>query len=473
MQSNLPRTLFWAALVASTTLVVFDGASAEPAAEKAPAGKPDTELATLAEDAYLYGYPLVLMDATMRAMTNVPEPKGEKAPVNQFARVDVLPDASFTSIVRPNVDTLYTSAFLDLEKEPIVLHMPDTQGRYYLMPMLDAYTNVFASPGKRTMGTKAKDFAIVGPGWKGTLPKGVTKIQAPTNLVWVLGRTQINGKDDLPSVVALTKDYTLTPLSTFGQPYTPPKNDKIDTNVTMEMAPPRVVAAMDDPEFFTRLAALMKENPPSAKDRAAVARFKALGLEPGKFEPSEAAKGGIEGAGERARKRMDERMLDIGKLVNGWRMDTSLGSYGTRYLDRAVVALDGLGANLAADALYPMAFVDEKGEPLNGENRYVLHFAKGKEPPVNAFWSVTLYDPKGYLAANPIDRFAIGSRDKLKRNKDGSLDILIQSEPPEGDMAANWLPAPKGEFNLALRLYWPKQQVVSGAWKPPAVKKAE
>jgi hypothetical protein len=301
----------------------------------------------------------------------------------------------------------------------------------------------------------------------------VTKIAAPTNLVWIIGRTQVNGKDDLPSVVALAKSYTLMPLSSFGQPFTPPKNDEIDPNVNIEMAPPRIVAAMDDQEFFTRLAALMKSNPPPARDKATLARFKALGLEPGKFEPSEAAKGAITGAGERARKRMDEHTLKMGKLVNGWRIDMNLGNYGTRYLDRAAVALEGLGANLPADALYPFAFVDEKGEPLNGENNYVLHFAKGKVPPVNAFWSLTLYDPKGYFVANPINRFALGSRDKLKRNPDGSVDILIQNEQPEGEMAANWLPAPQGEFNLALRLYHPKQPILNGTWKPPAVKKAE
>jgi hypothetical protein len=433
---------------------------------------PPDDLRAIAEEAYVYAYPLMVMDATERTATNVPAPKGVHAPLNQFARVDVLPDASFTAVVMPNVDTLYTSAWLDLKKEPMVLHVPDTHDRYYLMPMLDAYTNVFASPGKRTSGTRAQDIAIVGPGWKGTLPAGVTRIDAPTNLVWLLGRTEIKGKDDLPAVVALTNQYTLTPLSSYGRPYTPPRNDSIDKRLDEKTPPPKMVAAMDAEAYFTRAAALMKQQPPPERDRAALARFEKIGFGPGRFLPSPNAKEAIAGTPDRTLPKIEAHFATIGKNVNGWRYDTKLGSYDTRYLDRATVALFGLGANLGQDALYPAAKLDAVGAPLNGGSRYIVHFAKGKAPPVNAFWSITMYTSEGYLVANPINRFAVGDRDKLVRNKDGSLDLLIQHDRPEGATAANWLPAPDGPFTLTMRMYWPKAPALDGKWLPPPIKKA-
>jgi hypothetical protein len=432
----------------------------------------DDELRAIADDAYLYAYPLVLLDVTARAATNVATPAGERAPLNQFARVDILPDAHFNTVVLPNVDTLYTSAFLDLGKEPVVLHVPDTQGRYYLMPMLDAYTNVFASPGKRTTGTQAHDFAIVGPGWHGQLPPNVTRIDAPTNRVWILGRTQINGKADLPTVTALTKLYTLTPLSSFGHSYKPPRNGNVDARLDTKTPPPETVAALDDNAFFDRAAVLLAVNPPPPRDRAALARFEKIGLAPGHFTPSPAAQRAIDGAGARATERMRSQFAGIGKNSNGWRMATDLGEYGTRYLVRATVARAALGANLPSDAVYPSAQLDDTRAPLNGSNRYVLHFAKGQEPPVNAFWSLTMYGSDGYLVANPIDRFAIGNRDQLVRNADGSLDIWIQHDAPAGPTSANWLPAPDGPFQLLLRMYWPKAPILDGKWSPPPIKKS-
>jgi len=441
-----------------------------PAREKPHERRVDS-LVALADEAYVYGYPLLILDATFRDGTNVAAPQGHRAPVNQFARVDVLPDASFTAVVLPNVDTLYTSAFLDLTAEPIVLHVPEMQDRYYLMPMLDAYTNVFASPGTRTTGGGALNVAIVGPNFQGALPEGLTKVEAPTNLVWLLGRTQINGKQDLPSVVALTNAYTLTPLSSVGKPYTAPQNTPIDPALDMKTAPPKQVAAWMDHTYFERLSALLQKYPPPAADKEALARFEALGLSPGKFSPSPAAAQAIQGAGARVVAKLNRYFNEMTPPRNGWTVHTTLGSYGTHFLERATVALRGLGANLAEDAIYPFTTKDGSGEGLDGKNRYKLSFPKGQEPPANAFWSLTVYNGEGYLVNNPIQRYAIGSRDALQLTPDGTLELLIQSDKPVGELAANWLPTAPGPLLLVLRIYWPKESVFTGAWVPPSVQR--
>ncbi|MFT3926041.1 MAG: DUF1254 domain-containing protein [Myxococcales bacterium] len=440
------------------------GAPSNKAAEKAT----EQDLVELADEAYVYALPLMLLDATTQAVTNVASPTGHRAPWNQFARVDVLPDAKFSAVVLPNVDTLYTSAMLDLSREPVVLHVPDTQGRYYLMPMLDAYTNVFAAPGKRTTGTGELKVAIVGPHFKGKLPKGLTKIEAPTDRVWLLGRTQINGKEDLPKVIELTNKYTLTPLSAYGKAYLPPKG-RVDPEVDMQTPPPRQIANLGDQAYFERAALLLKQFPPPAADKPQLARFAKLGFGPGKFMPSPEADKAIQGTGARATKLLKAHLAEIGQPRNGWRLTTEAGSYGTNYEVRAAVALWALGANLPEDALYPATSRDAEGQPLNGNHRYVIHFPKGQEPPAHAFWSLSMYNGAGYFVDNPIGRYAIGSRDALQRNPDGSLDLLLQSDAPQGELLANWLPTPQGPFQLLMRIYWPDQKVMDGAWELPAV----
>lgn len=451
-------------------------------------------------EAYLYGYPLVLMDVTKRMGTqpNAPGPHGV---INQFFNVWSFPDPEFTIIVSPNADTLYTTAFLDLSKEPVVLHVPDTQGRYYLMPMLDAWTNVFASPGKRTTGTKAGDFAIAGPGWQGTLPPGVKKIQAPTNMAWIIGRTQCNGKDDYAAVNAIQRQYTLTPLSAYGKPYTPPGFGPADPSVDVTTPPVTQVAKMDAATFFSRLAMLLKDNPPAPADAPMVRKLADLGIVPGRpFNPAavdpmvmkglekavwsvkaffDAATKGTQGA-------LEESAFDreVFKLLNyaaqrvlmnvekGWMIPPmQLGRFGKNYALRAFVALIGFGANLPEDAVYPNARYDARGKQLNGAHRYVLHFPSGQIPPVNAFWSLTMYNSKQAFVPNPIKRYAIGDRDKLKFNPDGSLDLYLQNASPGKDKESNWLPAPKDNFNVILRLYWPKKPILDGSWVPPGIKR--
>ena len=448
--------------------------------------------------AYLYGYPLVLMDVTKKMGTQ-PNAPGPHGPINQFCHIWSFPDPNFTIIVSPNADTLYSTAFLDLAREPIVLHVPDTKGRYYLMQMMDAWTNVFASPGKRTTGTKEGDFAIIGPDWKGTLPPGVKKIQSPTNMAWILGRTQCNGKDNYAAVNAIQRQYTLMPLSAYGKPYTPPGPGPADPSVDVTTPPVTQVAKMDAATFFNRLALLMKDNPPAPADAPMVQELAGLGIVPGKpFKPAAvdppvlrglekavwSVNAFFDGAAKGTQGALQESDFDreVFKLLNtavqkltlnienGWIvLPKQVGRYGTNYALRAFVALVGFGANLPEDAIYPMARVDGHGKPLNGAQRYVLHFAKGQTPPVKAFWSLTMYNSKQAFVPDPIDRYAIGDRDQLKFNPDGSLDLYIQNESPGKNREANWLPAPQDDFNLALRIYWPKSEVLNGAWKPPAV----
>ncbi|MEN6496618.1 MAG: DUF1254 domain-containing protein [Thermoguttaceae bacterium] len=419
-------------------------------------------------EAYVYGFPLVLMEVSKRVMTHVPSPTPSKAPINQFAHMQAFPTPDFKDVVSPNADTLYSSAWLDLSREPIVLHVPDTQGRYYLMPMLDGWTNVFASPGKRTTGTKAGDFAIVGPGWQGTLPAGVREIKAPTTMVWLLGRTQTNGASDFAAVHAIQRQYTLTPLSAFGNRYSPLPAVPVDPNVDDKTPPVEQVAKMDAATFFGMLADLMVANPPAAADAPMLAKLKQIGVVPGQ-KPDPVQMKSLDAAVKVAQAKMAEAARNPGPLENGWVVRRDLGDYGTDYGKRAVVALIGLGANLSADAIYPYTEVDDEGRPLNGSRRYVIHFAKGQTPPVEAFWSVTMYDSHHFFVANPINRYAIGDRDALRFNPDGSLDLFLQHQSPGKEKESNWLPAPAGNFNLIMRMYWPKPEVLNGTYKIPAV----
>ena len=426
--------------------------------------------------AVVYGLPLVIMDITMKKSINVERPVGTFAPANQFAHLREFPNAAFKDVVRANVDTLYSSAFLDLTKEPIVLSVPDTHGRYYLLPMLDMWTNIFASPGKRTTGTKPGNFAITGPGWTGTLPAGMQELKSPTNGVWVLGRTQTNGPKDYPAVHSIQDGYKLAPLSAFGKSYTPPPGT-VNQNVDMKAAPVDTLQKMTSANFFDALAQLLKSNPPPASDAPILAKLATIGVVPGeKFDPSKLDPGvakGLDKSLSVALEKLQERAKDSGTPVNGWQIPPSiLGKFGTEYGIRGIVALVGLGANLPADAVYPTTYVDAEGKALNGANRYTLHFDKGLTPPVNAFWSVTMYDAQSFFVDNAINRYAIGSWMPLKRNSDCSIDLYLQQDSPGKDKAANWLPAPAGEFNVTLRMYWPNDKnpsIIDGSWKPPAV----
>jgi hypothetical protein len=426
-------------------------------------------------EAVVYGLPLVVMELTKVTSTNVPGPQpNAHAPINQFGNALKYPAASDHTVVRMNIDTLYSWAWLDLSKEPMVLSLPNTDGRYYMMPMLDAWTNVFASPGTRTTGNKAGDFAITGPGWKGSLPNGVKEIKSPTNMVWIIGRTQTNGPKDYAAVNALQRQYKLTPLSAFGKPYTQPPG-VIDPAVDMKVGPADQLAKMNSTTFFKTLARLMVSNPPSAADAPVLAQLEKVGVVPGHdFVPSkldpEVAKA-LDESVKLALEKLQAASKTWGKPVNGWNVPpTNVGDFGTDYNFRAVVAFIGLGANLPADAIYPFAFVDGDGKPLSGANRYVVHFDKGQTPPANAFWSLTMYDAQNFPVENPINRYTISSWMPIKYNADGSLDVCVQKDSPGTEKEANWLPAPAGDFSITMRVYHPKPAMLEGTWSPPPVK---
>lgn len=480
------RTFILASIVPFTALFFFADVTLPSVAQtdtasSAPASATDKEKMTLEAGAraVIYGLPLVLMDLTMKQATNVSHPtSGFAAPVNQFANAKIFPSAAFKAVVRANVDTLYSSAFLELSKEPMVLSVPDTGGRYYLLPMLDAWTDVIATPGKRTTGTAAKTFAITGPGWNGTLPPGVSEVKSPTNLVWILGRTQTDGPADYPAVHAIQSGYKLVPLSALGAPYSPPEGT-VDPKVDTQTPPIAQLEAMSARDFFTSLARLLKSNPPLPSDAGVLAELATIGVVPG--EPFDASKldpavaSALDKSVTIALRNLRDAARQMGTSVNGWHIPPSnLGNYGSDYTTRALIALIAFGANLPADAIYPTAFVDGDGNLLNGANRYVLHFDAGGTPPVNAFWSVTMYDSQSFFVANPIDRYAISSWMPLHRNADGSLDIYIQRDSPGPDKQSNWLPSAANDFNLTLRMYWPTTRdpsILNGSWKPPAVTK--
>ena len=465
------RFLAFAALAGATLLWHPSPRAAQPltAADEAHA---------IALEAYLYLYPLVIMDITRKQSTNI-EPGKElgKGPMNMFVNIPEYPPASFKGVVRPNFDTLYSSAWLDLTKEPLVVSAPDTNGRYYLLPMMDMWTDVFASPGWRTTRTDAANFLVTPPGWQGDVPEGFQHIKAPTPYVWIIGRTKTDGPQDYDAVHRIQAGFKVTPLSQWGK--TPePVSATIDPSVDMK-TPPKVQAdTMAADTFFPYAAELLKLQPPHITDEPIIARMKRIGISAGEslqFDTLDPAiKTALTSAPEDAHKLMGWKTPSLARVANGWSMNTdTMGVYGNYYLKRAMVAQMGLGANLPEDAIYPFNLADNLGSPLDGTHKYRIRFGKDGVPPVNAFWSVTLYDPEGFPVANPINRSAISSWMPLQREADGSLSLSIQHDSPGAGKEANWLPAPAGPFNLTMRLYAPKLEALTGQWNPPAVERIE
>lgn len=431
----------------------------------------------IAREAYIYAYPLVIMKTTKDVSTNVVQPLGLTAPVNQLAHSRAFPDPNLTVVVRPNADTLYTSLSFDVAKEPLIVDIPDSAGRYYLMPWLDAWTDVFASSGTRTTGNGAQKFAITGPNWHGKLPDGVSEYRSPTANGLLIGRVQTNGPADYEAVHGFQNAIRAYPLSAEGTSYVPPKGI---VNAAQDKTPPvDQVDKMSAPAYFELFSQLMKDNPPHANDYPILDRMKMIGIEPGKNFSYAAApqfvQDALKAAPEPALEQIKGAFRKSGTLANGWRTNmTTIGTYGADYLHRAGVAYAGLGANVIEDAIYPTAFTDSEGKALLSDQRYVLRFNKDQIPPVRAFWSLTMYDDRQLFTENPIGRYAIGDRDKLQFGPDGSLEIYIQRESPGKDKEANWLPTPaKGQFSMNLRLYWPEAKALNGSWVPQPVKRVE
>lgn len=431
----------------------------------------------IATDAYIYGYPLVTMEITRRIMTNMATPEGNRAPMGQFAKAREYPNASFRDVTAPNADTLYTTAWIDVGKEPWVLSIPDMKDRYFLVPMLDGWTNVFQVPGSRTTGTGAQTYAITGPEWSGSLPAGVKEYKSPTGLVWILGRIYCTGtKEDYAAVHAAQDEFKLVPLSSYGKAYVPPAG-KVDSTIDMKKAVREQVNGMDAVAYFTLLAQLMKANPPAPADAAALARFAKIGLVSGK--EFDASKLNADFAKRIPEIAFDRIMLQFKinkdvQHIDGWNFTTKTGLYGTDYLMRALITAIGLGANRPQDAVYPTSLKDASDDAYEGANKYVIHFDKGHVPPAEGFWSITMYDAGYFFVANPINRYSISPRQNLRSNPDGSIDLYIQKDTPGADKESNWLPAPAGKFILMLRMYWPKENdpsILDGTWTPPKVKK--
>jgi hypothetical protein len=457
--------------------VVADAKAAEALAK-------EKEAQEIGIDAYMYAYPLVTMELTRRVSTNVAAPEGSKAPMSHFAKLRGYPAVDDHTVTAPNADTLYTVLWLDVSKEPWIVSSPDMKGRYFLLPILDGWTTVFADPGKRTTGTGAQTFAITGPGWSGTLPAGVTEYKSATGIVWLLGRIYCTGTpEDYKAVHALQDKMTAVPLSSYGKPFTPPPGT-VDPGIDMKTAIRDQVNAMDAAAYFKLFANLMKTNPPTAEDAPMVAKLAKIGIVPGqdfdasKLEPAVAK--GLAAAPKPAQDKIMAWMKEgvvagDAKLDDGWYFTTKTGLYGTSYRQRALVTAIGLGANRPQDAVYPTSQGPELLKTYSGDRKYVMHFNKGELPPVDGFWSLTMYDADYFFVPNPINRYTVSQRNKLKVNADGSVDLYVQNESPGKDKEQNWLPAPKDKFVLMMRLYWPKEKapsILDGTWKIPPVKEA-
>jgi hypothetical protein len=414
--------------------------------------------------AYVYGGPPLSVGQTTA-----------RAPANLIVSFAKLVDPAVRAVVAPNHDTAYTFAQLDLARGPLVIDVPDTAGRYYVLQLLDAYSNTFSNIGRRATGTSARSFALVPPGFRGELPAGVKRIDSPTPLVWLLGRTLVRDETEIPTLTSVLAGYTATPLAswTAGRrqgsallPTFPPA--LTESRISL----PRGLA------FFDALGSYMAANPPPARDDCALRAFARAGIGPGRT-PSLEASGPIRTGLEVAR-RYGPRLLSAAvrrsnaysrRRNNGWLVPLAyVGGYGRNYLGRAVIARDLLGANTREETVYPLGFTDSRGRPLSGRHRYTLRFERGQLPPVDAFWSLTMYGADGYLYENPLRRYAIGDRTRgLRRGRDGSLALFLQHRRPDGAARSNWLPAPRGRFRVALRLYEPRRSALAGAWKPPPI----
>ncbi len=467
--------LFVGSLVVAVTMVGYPTSSAK--------AQSSGEVVRDAVDAYIYGYPLVTMDMTRRQTTNVASAGATRAPMGELVRMRVFPTAEYRDVPGANTDTLYTMVWLDVSKEPWVLSIPDMGNRYYMMPMLDGFTNIFQSPGTRTTGQKAQKYAITGPGWSGTLPKGLTEYKSPTGLVWILGRIHCTGtKEDYAEAHALQDKFSVVPLSAYGKRYTPP-HAQIDKALDMKTPTAAQVAALNVDDYFSYLAKLLKTNPPAAQDALMVARMVKVGLVPGRdFDRSALSVSDQEAMKDVPRLGLMKMLGRVNQQqpVNGWLVFTSnVGTWGTDYLLRATTAWLGPGWNVPADAVYPLSLKGANGGDYNGaEHNYVIHFVKGQLPPVNpkGFWSLTMYDEERFLAANPLHRYTISQQDNYVANPDGSLDIYLQADSPGKAKEANWLPAPSAKFAVMMRLYWPTERppsILDGTWAPPAIKIAK
>jgi hypothetical protein len=403
-----------------------------------------------------------------------PQYKGPFNSVLNIARVFTPDDTAF---VTPNSDTPYSFVGLDLRSEPIVITVPKMEaGRYFVFQLMDLFTFNFAYIGSRTTGNQGGTYVIAGPGWKGEVPKGVSKvIHSETSLLTIVGRTQLFNPADLDNVKAIQAGYKVQPLSSFAGTQAPTAAPAVAWIKPIPPTDERTSLA-----FFNEFAFLLQfAEPPHPSEIELRKRFAEIGIEPGKaFDASS-----LTPARQAALK---QGMLDGQKLIDEKRASLHGQTdrlFGDRaflkndYVTRATGTQVGIGANSRDEALYPILDHDAQGEPLDGsKHKYTLRFAKAEQPPVNAFWSITMYDlPKQLLVKNPINRYLINSPmlPQMKTDPDGGVTIYIQADSPGKEREPNWLPAPKGAFVTFMRYYWPKPELLAGTWKTPAIQRVE
>lgn len=475
------RSAIAASLLAAPLLFLCRGSASAQVSEMPPVLPSETQ--QIAIDAYVYGYSLITTEVTRVQISNVDKVTGLHAPTGQFINIERYPPADFRGVSAPNADTLYSIAWVDLA-EPQVFSHPDMGDRYYLFEMTDLWMTDFESPGTRTAGGKAANYLITGPGWTGSVPDGMKQIKAATRYMVILGRTYADGtKKDYEAVNALQAQYKIMPLSGYGKPFTyraPPVDP--EPGFSMTDKPQAVILGMSTAAYFNMMAKLMGgAAPPATEDAPMLARMAKIGLVPGqefdmaKLDP--ATQAALKNVGATALQQIEANKNSMGGMVNGWVVTSGLGVYGTNYMKRAVVAAYGWPANLQQDAVYPYTDVDSAGRKLSGAHKYKVTFAKGETPPVDGFWSITMYeiDQGWWFVPNALNKFTVSARNNLKADPDGSLTLHFQRESPGKDQEANWLPAPNGDFVLMLRMYWPKEKspsILNGTWKPPLVERA-
>ncbi len=464
---------FLFALFSSAILIAGCKQQPESLENKGPAAITPVEARSISKDAYIYGVPMVAQYKTMYAFSIDKNNSQYKGPFNSILNIARVFTPADTAFVTPNSDTPYSFAGLDLRAEPVVITIPKMEkNRYFVFQLMDLYTFNFAYIGSRTTGNDGGTYLIAGPGWNGEAPNGISKtFRAETQFVNVVGRTQLFNPADLPNVKRIQAGYKIQPLHEFLKTAEPPAQPAI--NWPAPIAP----AEQTSLAFFNQFAFLLQfAVPPHPSEVDLRNQFARIGITPGKpfdassFSPEvqSALKAGLDDG---------QKAIDANRAATGGKTDTLFGSrdyLGNNYLARATGTQMGIGANSRDEALYPILDKDSDGQPLDGSHKYTLHFAKGQFPPVNAFWSLTMYDlPSQLLVKNPINRYLINSPmlPHLKTDSDGGLTIYIQADSPGKDKEPNWLPAPKGPFMLTMRYYWPKPELLNNEWKSPPVKK--
>lgn len=429
-----------------------------------------------ATEGYLYFHPLVTMDLTRRQFTH-PARGPQGAPANTFLHGRTLPRAG-DATPWSNPDMLRSTAWIDLTDGPVVLSVPDTAGRLYTLSLLDMWTDVFATLGKRTTGTAKGNTVIVPPGWNGVLPSGMARIDAPTSHVWAKALIQTSGQPDQAAVNALQDGFVLTPLAQWNLP-AQAQRPKADPSLDLKTPVSEQVDSMPTDAFFTYAAELLRKHPPHATDQPVLAMLRRVGLTPGRpFEFDKldhSAKQGMRRGVRAARERMAAAAGHSLRGTNGWLQETaSIGVYGNAWLRRALVAQTQPGSGLPEDLTVLVLATDSEGALLDGAHRYALHLDSGQLPDASASWSLAAYDHQGMPVPNPVNRHVLGDRDPLRYNADGSLDLIFSHEPPPPEDQSNWLPIPPaGPVGMLLRVYSPGPAVLDGLWTPPAVRRVD